>query len=319
MSSAIVSPASFDASNVTITAPKLLPSGAKQAYLNYDSRKLTMQIGSLPVPYGMSVFDKAGPVKYSVDLSLRGYEGENPKAKAVFDAFSALDEYMIQQGVKNSKSWFKQELSRDVVKAFYTPSLRFSKDADGNPKPYPPTVKVALKQRDGKFDTRVYDDKKRELTELPMEDVLVKGAAITVLMECTGVWFAGSKYGISWKAIQIRVDSLPDRIRGFAFLDDGENNQSQQAQQQPRVRVQTAPAPAAKVANTFQALAEEEDAVDDEEVFEAPAAAASTAPAVAANRAAPAFDDEADDVAPVALPKKVLTKKAVVKSVVKKV
>ena len=101
MSSAIVSPASFDASNVSITAPKLLPSGAKQAYLNYDSRKLTMQIGSLPVPYGMSVYDKAGPVKYSVDLSLRGYEGENPKAKAVFDAFSQLDEFMIQQGVKN--------------------------------------------------------------------------------------------------------------------------------------------------------------------------------------------------------------------------
>ena len=285
MSSAIVSPASFDASNVSITAPKLLPSGAKQAYLNYDSRKLTMQIGSLPVPYGMSVYDKAGPVKYSVDLSLRGYEGENPKAKAVFDAFSQLDEFMIQQGVKNSKAWFKQDLSRDVVKAFYTPSLRFSKDADGNPKPYPPTVKVALKQRDGKFDTRVYDDKKRELTELPMEDILVKGANITVLMECTGVWFAGSKYGISWKAIQIRVDSLPDRIRGFAFLDDGE--QHQQQHQQPRASV-AAPTPVRS--NGFQALDDEEDdAVDDEEVFHAPAPAA---PAPAANRQAPSFDDE---------------------------
>ena len=304
MSSAIVAPSSFDASNVSITAPKLLPSGAKQAYLNYDSRKLTMQIGSLPVPYGMSVYDKAGPVKYSVDLSLRGYDGESPKAKAVFDAFSALDEHMIQQGVKNSKAWFKQELTRDVVKAFYTPILRFSKDADGNPKPYPPTVKVALKQREGKFETRVYDDKKRELTELPMEDVLVKGAAITVLMECTGVWFAGSKYGISWKAIQLRVDSLPDRIRGFAFLDDGESASSP-PQARPSAR---APAPAPR-SNTFQALEE----VDDEEVFdEAPVA--QQAPV----RAAPAFDDEADDVEPVALPKKtVVTAKKVVKTVTK--
>jgi len=318
MSSAIVAPSSFDASNVSITAPKLLQSGAKQAYLNYDSRKLTMQIGSLPVPYGMSVFDKAGPVKYSVDLSLRGYEGENPKAKSVYEAFAALDEHMIQQGVKNSKSWFKQELSRDVVKAFYTPILRFSKDADGNPKPYPPTVKVALKQRDGKFETRVYDDKKRELTELPMEDVLVKGAAITVLMECTGVWFAGSKYGISWKAIQLRVDSLPDRIRGFAFLDDGESASSSQSRPVARA---AAPTPAPR-SNTFQALAEDE--VDDEEVFdEAPAPAAAPAPTPTqqqATRAAPVFDDEADDVEPVALPKKtVVTAKKVVKSVVKKV
>ena len=298
MSSAVVSPASFDVSNVSITTPKLLNSGAKMANLNYDGRRLTMQIGSLPVPYGMSVFDKAGPVKYSVDMSLRGYEGENAKAKAVHDAFMKLDEHMIEQGVKNSKAWFKQELSREVVKAFYTPSLRFSKDADGNPKPFPPTLKVALKQRDGKFDTRVYDDKKREMTDVPMEDILVKGSNITVLIECTGVWFGGSKYGISWKAVQIRVDSMPDRIRGFAFLDDGEQSSS-------------APAPkAAPRANTFQALAEEEE-VDDEEVFSAPA----SAPASAQQRAAPTFDDEAEDMAPVAVPKKVVTAKKVVKTV----
>ena len=301
MSSAVVSPSSFDVSNVSISAPKLLPSGAKQAYLNYDGRKLTMQVGSLPVPYGMSVYDKAGPVKYSVDMSLRGYEGENPKAKSVFDAFSQLDDFMIKEGVKNSKAWFKQDLSKDVVKAFYTPSLRFSKDAEGNPKPYPPTVKVALKQREGKFDTRVYDDKKRELTELPMEDILVKGANITVLIECTGVWFAGSKYGISWKAVQIRVDSLPDRIRGFAFLEDGESAQAPA----PVRAVAKAPAP-----NAFQALAEEEE-VDDEEVFSVPQVAAVSKPA------APVFDDdEADDVAPVAVPKKVATVKKIVTKVV---
>ena len=299
MSSAVVSPSSFDVSNVSISAPKLLPSGAKQAYLNYDGRKLTMQVGSLPVPYGMSVYDKAGPVKYSVDMSLRGYDGENAKAKAIFDAFSQLDDFMIQQGVDNSKAWFKQQLSKDVVKAFYTPSLRFSKDADGNPKPYPPTVKVALKQREGKFDTRVYDDKKRELTDLPMEDILVKGANITVLIECTGVWFAGSKYGISWKAVQIRVDSLPDRIRGFAFLEEGESAASAPA---PAVVRAKTPAP-----NTFQALAEDEE-VDDEEVFSAPVKAAAPAPG-------PAFDDEADDIAPIAVPKKVATVKKIVAKV----
>jgi hypothetical protein len=310
MSSAVVSPSSFDVSNVSISAPKLLPSGAKQAYLNYDGRKLTMQVGSLPVPYGMSVYDKAGPVKYSVDMSLRGYDGENPKAKAVFDSFSQLDDFMIQQGVKNSKAWFKQDLSKDVVKAFYTPSLRFSKDADGNPKPYPPTVKVALKQRDGKFDTRIYDDKKRELTDLPMEDILVKGANITVLIECTGVWFAGSKYGISWKAVQIRVDSLPDRIRGFAFLDEGESASASAPAPASALSKTKASAPAP---NTFQALADD-DEVDDEEVFSAPAP--SHVVKEQQRAAAPAFDDdEADDVAPVAVPKKVATVKKVVAKV----
>ena len=315
MSSAVVAPSSFDVSNISITAPKLLPSGAKQAYLNYDSRSLTMQVGSLPVPYGMSAYDKAGPVKYSVDMSLRGYEGENPKAKAIFDCFSALDNYMIEQGVKNSKAWFKADLNKDVVKAFYTPSLRFSKDAEGNPKPYPPTVKVTLKQRDGTFETAVYDDKKRPMTDIPMEEVLVKGANLTALIQCTGVWFAGSKYGLSWKAVQIRVDTLPERIRGFAFLDDGE---AAPQQQQKKAAPAPAPAPAPKQ-SAFQALADDDEEVDDEEVF-APAPVAAKAPAPAP---APAVqqveeDEEADDFTPVAVPKKAVTKKTVMKSVVKK-
>ena len=314
MSSAVVAPSSFDVSNISITAPKLLPSGAKQAYLNYDSRSLTMQVGSLPVPYGMSAYDKAGPVKYSVDMSLRGYEGENPKAKAIFDCFSALDNYMIEQGVKNSKAWFKAELSKDVVKAFYTPSLRFSKDAEGNPKPYPPTVKVTLKQRDGKFETAVYDDKKRPMTDIPMEEVLVKGANLTALIQCTGVWFAGSKYGLSWKAVQIRVDTLPERIRGFAFLDDGE---AAPQQQQKKAAPAPAPAPAPKQ-SAFQALADDDEEVDDEEVFVPAPAAAKPAPAPAPAVQQAEEDEDADDFTPVAVPKKAVTKKTVMKSVVKK-
>ncbi len=316
MSSAVISPASFDVSNVTLSAPKLLPSGAKQAYLNYGGRSLTMQLGSLSVPYGMSVYDKAGPVKYSVEMSLRGYEGDNAKVKAIYDTFAALDEYMIQQGVKNSKLWFKQEMNKDIIKAFYTPCVRFSKDAEGNPKPYPPTIKVALKKRDEKFETLVYDTKKRPMTDIPMEDILVKGAQITTLVQCTGVWFAGSKYGLSWKAVQIRVDSLPESIRGFGFLDDGES-----------AAVTAAPTPAkaqqqSKPSNNFKALEveddeeEEEDEVDDEEVFQAPAPAPApkAAPAPAP---APTMDSDAEDAAPVAVPKKVVTKKTVVKTVKK--
>jgi Family of unknown function (DUF5871) len=293
MSSAIVSPSSFNVNNITISAPKLLPSNAKQAYLNYDNRSLTMQVGSLAVPYGMSVFDKAGPVKYSVDMSLRGYEGELPKVKAIYDAFAALDAFMLEQGVKNSKLWFKQDLKEEVIKAFYTPCLRFSKDAEGNPKPYPPTLKVSLRQRDGKFETIMYDENKQVMT-LPMEEILVKGAQITTLIQCTGVWFAGSKYGLSWKAVQIRVDKLPEGIRGFAFMDDGE------APPQKTRPAPAAPAPAPAKVNNFQALADDED-VDDEEAF---------APAPAPK---PSFEE---DVPPIALPTKTITKKTIVKKVV---
>lgn len=319
MSSAIVSPTAFDSSKVTFSPVKLLESGGKQAYLNYDGRSLVMQIGSLSVPYGMSVYDKAGPVKYSVELSLRGYDGENKKVQGIYQALAALDEYMIAQGVKNSKAWFKSDLSRDVVKAFYTPTIRFSKDADGNPKPYPPTLKLALRQRNDKFDVAIYDDKKRPMTDIPLEEVLVKGAQITTLIQCTGVWFAGSKFGLSWKAVQIRVDKLPESIRGFAFLDEGDS----EVQSTPApVAKRTAPAPTAQ--NTFAALDDddEDEEVDDDEVIPAPAPAPVVKKTVAAPAPAPPADindDDGEDMAAVAVPtKKVITSKKVVTKVTKK-
>jgi Family of unknown function (DUF5871) len=304
MSSVIVAPSAFSSSKVTFSPVKILESGGKQAYLNYDSRPLVMQVGSLETPFGLSVYDKTTPVKYTVDLKLRGYDDatNSPTAATIYKAMNALDEYMVDQGVANSKAWFKANLTRDVVKAFYTPTVRFAKDADGNVKPYPPTLKVQLRQRDGKFDAQVYDDKKRPLNDVPLEDILVKGAFLTVLIQCTGVWFAGSKYGLSWKAIQIRADKVPESIRGFAFLDDGESAPAPTAS----VAKKVAPTPAAASTNQFANL-DDEDEVDDEEALAAPAV-----------QAAPAAEEEEEadeeDVPPIPVPAKktVMTKKKIV-------
>jgi hypothetical protein len=272
-----------------------MDSGAKQAYVNYEGHSLMMQVSALNVPYGMSIFDKAGPVKYSVDVSLKGYDDATNylKVHQTYNAFHTLDEYMIDMGVKFSKQWFKSELNRQIVEAFYTPTVRFSKDAEGKVKPYPPTIKIQLKQRDGKFETAVYDDKKRPLTDIPLEDILVKGATISSLIQCTGVWFAGSKFGLSWKAIQIKADHLPESIRGFAFRDeDGNVDAVTQVQAPAPVKV------AESNANHFATLADDDD-VDDEAVL---------APAQKSVSVLPAEDDEADIIEPVAVPKKTVVK-----------
>ncbi len=315
MSKLIVKIGDFSASNCSIGPMKSLESGGKMASLFYkygdsSSSSLTTQVGSLSLPYGMNVFDKAGPVKYSMDLSLRGYD-ENPKVKAIYDAFMALDNWMIDQGVKNSKAWFKSELTRDVVKAFYTPMVKVAKDAEGNPKPYPPTFKINLKKVNDQFDVKVYDDQARPYEGVPLEDLLVKGAQVTTLIQCTSVWFAGSKFGLSWKAKQIRMDKVPESIRGYAFIDDDD------------VPARSSKSAAPVSSNKFAALdteADEEDAEDDE-VFEAPAPAkpsvlAAVVPKTPAPAPAPSIDEEAEDHEPIPVPKKAVTtvKKVVAKS-----
>ena len=151
----------------------------------------------------------------------------------------------------------------------------------------------------------MYDEKKRPMTDIPLEDILVKGATISSLIQCTGVWFAGSKFGLSWKAVQIKADHLPESIRGFAFRDEDESNATK-----PVAAPEPARQPVAS-SNHFQSLAEDDDEVDDDAVLNAPA------PKSSAVVAPPAMEeDDADIIEPIAVPKKTVTTAA---KVIKKV
>ena len=290
----VVLPESFSVSKVTFSAVKSLESGGKQAYLNYDGQPLLMQVSSLEAPFGMSVFDKNGPPKYSVDLKLRGYDDPTnfPGTAAVYNALHGLDEFMLDQGVKNAVAWFKGPKSRDVLSELYSPTVKFSRDQQGNVKPYPPTLKLQLRQRNGKFETLMYDAKKRPLTDVPLEDILVKGTVMTALVQCTGVWFAGGKFGISWKAVQIRAERVPESLRDYGFVDGPGSATSAAA---PAAATSAAPE------SKFAELHDDEE-VDDEEALGGAADAKVTPP------------DEEDEEAPVPVPAKkvTMTKKKII-------
>lgn len=281
MSSPIVQPSAFSVSKVSISQPKVLESGGKLAYLNYaDARALVMQTPSLQSPFGMNVFDKNGPPKYSLDLALRGYQ-ENPKVKGIFDALTSLDEYMIDQGVKNSKLWFKADMKREVVEAFYTRTVKFGRDKEGNQTPYPPNIKLQLRKRRGgdDFETDFYDEKSKTdpnakpLKGIPIEEMLVKKVEVTALMQCTGVWFAGGKFGLSWKAVQVRLDSVPASLgRGPAFKadDDEEDDVPFKASGAAFAEPAEFSRPSASAAAAAASAAPEDDEEEDEEVAPAP-------------------------------------------------
>jgi NAD(P)-dependent dehydrogenase (short-subunit alcohol dehydrogenase family) len=179
----------------------------------------------------------------------------------------------------------------DTNTALFTGSV----GADGPTSLYSILGLVDSFKRDGKFDVDIYDAALNSMKGTPIEDILVKRAQLTVLMKCTGVWFAGGKFGLSWKAEQIRADKVPASIRGPAFLPDESGGA-------------TAASQVAK--NQFAALADEEDddEVNDEEAL------ASPPPAKAA--AQPEEDEEEDApevVSPAAVPKKTVVKKLVKK------
>jgi hypothetical protein len=316
MSSPITQASAFDINKVTISQPKVLPggNGAKMAYLNYGDggRPLVLQTPSLPSPFGLNVFDGPNGPKYDVNLALRGYQ-ENPKVKALFNALSALDKYMIDYGQKNSKALFKAEMSREIVAHSYSPSVKFGKDKEGNQTPYPPNLKLQLRRkRDSEdFECQFYDGKSKSdpraapLKGIPLEEMLPKKVEVTALMQCTGVWFAAGKFGLSWKAVQIRLDSVPQGISGYGFAaEDDDGGQEFSAAGPAFAEPAEFSAPAKKPA--APALVDSED--EDEEETPAPAPVAKAPVPVAADS-----EDDEEEVAPPPVPKKtVVTKKKVV-------
>jgi hypothetical protein len=282
----VIFPSSFQSKAITLSAPRTLQSGAKQAYLNYNGERLVMQTAvSMTSPFGLNTFaNQQGQNEYSVDLSFRGHE-QRPEVKEFMRVLEQMDELMINEGVKNSKAWFKADLNREVIKAFYTPSLKYSKDKEGNVLSYPPNIKVKLPKRNGEWDTKFYDLKGSPYKGVPVEELIVKGTQITAIIECGGVWFAGSKFGLTWRAKQVAIHKLPERMSDFAFKG-----------------LDTAP------------VEEDEDdsKVDDDEAFQ-PQAAKPSALASVMPQADEVDDEDGDDIEPVPVPKKsVVVKKKVV-------
>ena len=123
---------------------------------------------------------------------------------------------------------------------------------------------------------------------------------MTAIIECAGVCLSGSKFGLTWRAKQIAIHKLPEKIADFAFKGLG-----------------SAKPPVEDVEDDEEAADENE--VDDDAAFRAPPQAQQKTSVVAAVmpkavEPAPASvdDEDGDDVEPVPAPKKTIVKKKVV-------
>lgn len=345
MSSMIHSPADIKAAKLEFLPVKILDNGGKSVNIRYEGRNLMVETPSLNVPYGVNIFDKTpgAPVKFSVDLSLRGAD-ENEGVRALQDFLEAFDERMIDAGVENAGKWFKMSNpNREVIKAFYTPVVKISRDAAGNPKPYPPTFKLSLRKKIkkgekpdtsaasdvGRFETEFYNAGERDgkgqvvafEVDAGLETVLPKRSQVTAIIQCTGVWFAGGKFGTTWKAVQVRVDSQPEQIRGPAFKSDAPDIRAFVAKKLPAAAAASGGAGSGAVADDdgYGGGAADEDNDAEEEaalmaaVVPKPVA---VAPVVKPDPAPAAFEDEEAVAEPIPVPKKVV-KKMVTKAAAK--
>ena len=214
------------ATSINLGTPKVNASGGKNIPIFNKVARSGLKISTpMMLTWGVNENDFDGTGKKSYDLSLQFPSAEyaNPDSSAFLENLKRLELYVKEQACANSKAWFGKVQSAEVVDAFWTPMLRYPKDKSTGDFDYTksPTFRVKLPYWDGKFKFEVFNVH-GELV-FPKEnvnimDVVPKSSEVKIILQCGGIWFAGGKFGITWKPFQMVVKPKLQLTQGVCHL-----------------------------------------------------------------------------------------------------
>ena len=215
MSSSIIIPSEFDISKLTYGEMKRMDNGGKMISVGYNGSPLILQTCECYAPFGLGCYqnDDGKAPSYALDLSFKDMETRKT-LKALYNVFKQLDDKNLQMGMDNAMTWLSQKKapkSIEVIEALYTPIIKVAIDEK-----YPSTFKFKMPFRDGGFVCDVYDKNHNLIDLTTMQDNQTKGAKCTALIQCTGMWVAGSKFGMSWKCVQLKC-CVREGFNGFCM------------------------------------------------------------------------------------------------------
>jgi hypothetical protein len=163
---------------------------------------------------------------YSMSIQFPGKDYATAETDKWLANMIALEESVLNHVLANWKKLFnKPAPSREVADALYTRSLKYQKDKETGEtlKDKAPTMKVKLGYWDGKFDCELFDTEGRMIYSAESKpddtpiDYIPKASQAAVIVQCTGVWFAGGKFGVTWKLIQAVIKQKPT-LKGKCYI-----------------------------------------------------------------------------------------------------
>ena len=221
-----------DMTSISYSAVKSLPSGAKIIYLNYNGGPLFVQTPEMTIPYDSGTYyaDNDTSGKYAIKASMEGHK-DNPQMKAFHDMLEQMDQTIMESGIENSLAWFKKKsLTPEIAKELYTPMVKVSIDSEtGEPNgKWAPTFAFKIVKRDGKVQCDCYDSDKKEVNlegenSVDLSTMFKKGTKVKMILKCNGLWIASGKFGCTWRAEQIKINS-PIEYSGYAFADSDDED-----------------------------------------------------------------------------------------------
>jgi len=196
------------------TKPKLNSSGGKNiGIINKNSKKGLYLQTPLMLTWGVNTYEdeKTGRKTFDMALQFPKEEYNSENIEKFLNNMKELEKKILDDALINSKEWLnKGKASMEVLKALWTPILKYPKDEDGEPDySRPPTLKLKIPFWEENFNIELYDMNNNQIfpneSELTPSDLIAKATNVATIIQCGGIWVASGKFGVTWKLIQAVV------------------------------------------------------------------------------------------------------------------
>lgn len=225
MSQSVRLPKDINIDSIEFGSLNVLQNGAKTVYMNCKGNPIVTQIPWMKVPFGLSKYagnddaPKGEREKWSLQLAFQDLE-TNKSMGNFFKFLQSLDNTVLNASVANSKLWFKKDISKEVLRELCTSLIIYPKDKKTGEitDAYPPMCRLSIPVVNGIIACPCYNKDKEKVDLATIE----KGSKVSVIVQWSGVWIAGSKCGTTGRVIQLLVEP-PTHITGYAFVNDLED------------------------------------------------------------------------------------------------
>jgi hypothetical protein len=206
----------WEPASVKYMPPKINDRGGKSIALISTQTNRSLHISTpLMMTWGISDFvDDKGESdgKYSISLNFPNEEYKTTVSEAFLTKLKALENQILDDAVKNSESWFGEEMSREVAKHTFFSFLKYSKNKETKKVDYtrPPSIRAKVPFYDGKWAVELYDTQSKmifpcENAHVTPVDLVPKMSNVACVIQCSGIWVGGKGWGLTWKMIQCVV------------------------------------------------------------------------------------------------------------------
>jgi len=249
----IVKNANFDIDSVGFKPVTVNKNGkGKTVQLTFSGGPLMMQT-PLILTWGVNerIPQEGSGGRISYDMALQFNQNSSSVIQFRKNLEAIQNKILTAAQKEKASEWFgKSKMNGEVLKELMYPILkhRSLKDSEGNWTSEPdydsdPTMKIKLGYWEGKFNVELYDMEKKLLflpegygndtavkpqgSKTPME-LIPKGSNVIAVIKCTGLWFAGGRFGVTWR-LEVAHVKQPFRLKGsgkspIEYDSDDEND-----------------------------------------------------------------------------------------------